>query len=456
MSDAHPNSAVVQPSLIPSPPLDTSSTLTADEYTMTLSPTTIAKTSSDKATRRDRREYSPAERRAHVATARECAEQLRRLHLARGAYPSPAASSSSIDDSSSPESSSSSLPSATPTRSDPSSSRTEPSCSSSSTSEPRSSSPPHEPRGCAKTDRSGADPVRRDEAFETYFVEVERIEGGKKVSRKVKVIIPRGASVIPFRHHHLSALTLLPPPSLPEPSLYPNPPRACDPSNSGRVPRQRHPTVPLREGPLLHTFNALSFVPGSRSNTTTTTTTPNVSPYRSRATTSSSSLASSSPSSPSSSKDCSRSPACDPPRRPIRPLPTPFSPSRTMTRPRPTTTPVINLDTTSALLQRRRAALSIRTRRDRTRSTSTVVGGPNSFDHGDEGDGHARAWTCASGGRGDAMRDERRNWNVTKGDAEEEGEDAPQEATTGQRVKREREVSLGERRGKKVRVLRLV
>lgn len=124
-------SFIVQPTLLPTP---------------SPSPPSLSQPLPYDASTSSRRTYSQAERQAHLALARQCADQLRRLHLANGAE---------VD---------------------------------------------------AQSDT-------KERKAERYHVELERLEGEKKVMRRVAVIIPSGQtkefkqvsipSYLPFRFRRL-------------------------------------------------------------------------------------------------------------------------------------------------------------------------------------------------------------------------------------------------------------
>ncbi|GAA5928189.1 uncharacterized protein JCM15063_003812 [Sporobolomyces koalae] len=164
-----------------------------------------------------------------------------------------------------------------------------------------------------------------------YRVQVEKLIGGHRVTKQVSVLIP--AHQTQFRQHQLESLALIPPPGLrtpsPEKSLLVPRMRSTS-SNAARSSSDRRPSLP--------SFRTLSLLPNKSP----------VRPYRSRTSnqsaaqldTPATSAAQSSPDSPSqvSSVTC-KTTSRDKTRVPAR----------------------INLDTTSALLQRRRAANAIRT-----------------------------------------------------------------------------------------------
>jgi len=124
-------SLTVQPTLLPTP---------------SPSPPSLSQPLPYDASTSSRRTYTQAERQAHLALARQCADQLRRLHLANGAE---------VD---------------------------------------------------AQSDT-------KERKAERYHVELERLEGEKKVMRRVAVIIPSGQtkefkqvsipSYLPFRFRRL-------------------------------------------------------------------------------------------------------------------------------------------------------------------------------------------------------------------------------------------------------------
>ncbi|GAA5878819.1 hypothetical protein JCM16303_007196 [Sporobolomyces ruberrimus] len=330
-----------------------------------------------------RRTYTEAERQAHIFLARQCAEQLRALHLANGAQMS-----------------------------------------------------------------------EKHEHGTRYHVEMKRLEGDKVVSKRVAVIIPP-AQREHFRQHQLPALTLVPPPHLGTPpkvlSLHPQAHPSSSASRTRTTPSRRQSLPSLRSLSLLPTssppkpatFRSRTVAPlPSRSipSTTTAFPTPNPSPSK------------------------------------HHPNPPP-----SLSRPQIPST--INLDTTSSLLQRRKLALAKHYKRSSPPSHNRQVSLPPTPPK-------TVTTTSSSPGEAGAMKRKR---SVTENDEKEdgdenetnrskcarwsrhvrqstkegsiverdemmgtEGNDREMSPSIGERVKREREVSLGERRGKKLRSLDLL
>ncbi|GAA5981823.1 hypothetical protein JCM5350_005738 [Sporobolomyces pararoseus] len=318
--------------------------------------------------------YTEAERQAHVFLARQCADQLMKLHLANGA------------------------------------------------------------QKVTETVDSG---------LEKYHVEVERIEGDKKVKRRVAVIVPR-AQRDHFRQHQLPSLTLVPPPHLgaspsKKPSLFPYT------KNSGSPARTR--TTPARRLSL-PSLRSLSLLP-----TTSTCTAPT--PFRSR-------------------KERSPLPSKTPHSSPSKYHPNP--PSSLSTPQLPAS---IRLETSSKLLQRRKLALALKyerkTRIDPVPPPPVLPPSPprtnSSTPSLEIEDVLSKAGTRMKRTRSsseeeneeDSLRAKCARWarHVRSSTAEEQVATQSsgrfgRELSTGERMKREREVSLGERRGKKLSCLRIV
>ncbi|GAA5910807.1 uncharacterized protein JCM6883_000324 [Sporobolomyces salmoneus] len=334
------------PTPSPSPPFiglplpDPMSTVTT---TTTITTTTVSST---------RRIYSEAERRAHLALARQCAEQLRKLHLANGAQQS----------------------------------------------------------------------VMEDPRGEKYHVEIEKVEGDQKVKRRIAVIIPR-AQKEHFRQHQLPSLTLIPPPHLEsspsrKPSLFPH-------SNLSSASPSRTRTTSSTQTPKrrlsLPSLRSLSLLP--------TNSTPPA-PFRSRTV------------------------------APVPPTPqtSPSSNANTTTSRVPLSRN-INLDTTSALLQRRKAALSLKSI---PHEAVLPISPPSSDAYSAKvkilpvSNNNKKRKRSSSEqeipGESESIRTKCARWirHVRSSTGESagagEGQGGEGELSIGERMKRERELSLGERR----------
>ncbi|GAA5966096.1 hypothetical protein JCM3765_002604 [Sporobolomyces pararoseus] len=339
-----PHSTTLPPTPSPSPP--TSSQHLADPMSST--------------------SYTEADRQAHIALARQCADQLMKLHLANGA------------------------------------------------------------QKVVETGESGS---------EKYHVEVERMEGDKKVKRRVAVIVPQ-ARREHFRQHQLPPLTLVPPPHLGaspsrKPSLFPYTKNSCSPSRTRTTPARRLSLPSLR---------SLSLLP-----TTSTSTAPT--PFRSR-------------------NERTTLPSKTPHSSPSKHHPNPPSSLST-----PQVPASIRLETTSKLLQRRKAALALKYERKpqadlvlppsppQTNSSTPSLEIEDVFSAATKRK-RARSSSDKEEGEEDSLRAKCARWprHVRSATVEETIHPvrSGRELSTGERVKREREVSLGERRGKKLSCLRIV
>ncbi|GAA5840656.1 hypothetical protein JCM5353_000262 [Sporobolomyces roseus] len=332
-----PKTESLQPTLLPTP---------------SPSPPSLSHPLPSDASTSARRTYTQAERQAHIALAKRCAEQLRQLHLANGAE---------VD---------------------------------------------------AQSNTTG-------EKIERYHVQVERLEGEKKVMRRVAVIIPSGQKEV-FRQHRLPGLTLVPPPHLTTPpkktSLFPHSQSSSSPSS--RPNNHRRTSLP--------SLRSLSLLPPQ-----------NPTPaYRSRA--SARSIAAL----PSSLSSNSQTPNS--------------SPSKHHTSPEPLSRPclpsTINLNTSSALLQRRRTALSLKFLKGSPsdRQASLPPTPPRSTSSSSSILKRKRTLTSEV----ESVHSKCARWTSTVEAGDEELDDMAM--SIGESVKRERELSLGERRGRKIRSLVLL
>ncbi|GAA6020957.1 hypothetical protein JCM11491_001563 [Sporobolomyces phaffii] len=285
-----------------------------------------------------RRTYTEAERQAHIFLARQCAKQLRVLHLA-----------------------------------------------------------------------SGAQPVLRGSDFgqSRYHLDVERLEGDRTVTKRVSVIIPRQEKE---RFKSFPALTLVPPPRLghspsKRPSLFPHT-KVSSPSRSRTTPARRLSLPSLR---------SLSLLPAAAVSPPA--------PFRSRA---------AEPQTPHPS--------------PSKHHPTPVP---ALSRPH-IPAAVINLDTSSRLLQRRKAALALKFER---RSADAFPSPPRSSTTRSVDAVGTRKRGRSSGSEAEADEGESNRTKCARWSRQVVAASRTESALLGDG--RLEALALGERRGKKVRSLTL-